>query len=64
MTEKEQKLFYVGAAIFLDLDSTEVDDALSAKNLTVESNSVSECTECIRRCFPERFSFSRMVKPC
>lgn len=54
MDTELQVLFYVGAALYLDLDSDEVDIILAAAGLAVEINSVEECRDAIRVHFPER----------
>jgi len=63
MNEGEQDLFYIGASLFLNLDSGEVDVILAASKLTVETNSVLECREVIRAHFPERYELVRRMMP-
>jgi len=63
MDEKQQELFYVGAVIYLNLDSTEVDNMLNNAGLSVENNSVAECREVIRKHFPERYEFVCGMRP-
>ena len=47
MDKKSAEAFYVGAALFLDLDSDEVDVVLADHGLSVEANSVEDCRACI-----------------
>jgi hypothetical protein len=49
MDKTEQAGFYVGAAIYKDLDSDEVDLILAAEGLNIETNSVKECKDAINR---------------
>lgn len=54
MDKKQQDSFYIGAALFQDLDSDEVDDILVGVGLTAKSGSVVECKAAIRaHCRPE-----------
>jgi hypothetical protein len=63
MTEREQDLFYIGAALFLNLDSAEVDIILATVKLTVEASSVTECRKVIRAHFPGRYELVRKIMP-
>lgn len=63
MNEREQDLFYIGASLFLNLDSTEVDIILATVKLAVETSSVTECRGIIRAHFPERYELVRKMMP-
>jgi hypothetical protein len=63
MTDKESTLFYVGAAIYLDLDSDEIDRALATRGLSIAGNSVEECRNAIREMFPQRFAAGKGAGP-
>jgi len=59
MDKRERELFYVGAALFLRLDSDEVDDVLARYELSVQRDSVEACRNAIREEYPERFEAMR-----
>lgn len=63
MNERERDLFYIGASLFLNLDSDEVDTILATVKLTVEASSAAECREVIRAHFPERYELVRKMLP-
>jgi len=54
MNTKDQELFYIGAAVYLGLDSDEVNAALVRYDLTTEGNTAAECKEGIRKQYPIR----------
>lgn len=50
MTEKEKTAFYIGAAIYKDLDSDEVDRILQASGLHPDVHPVADCRNAINEC--------------
>lgn len=63
MTEHERALFYTGAAIYLDLESDEIDTALARAGLDPTRNTVQECRDAIKRLYPARFEMGKRLKP-
>lgn len=63
MTEKEQELFYIGAAFYLDLDSGQVDRALGVAGMNVRDNTVAECRKAVRECYPAGYQRGLMGSP-
>jgi hypothetical protein len=63
MTKIEQDAFYVGASLYLGLDSNEVDDALAKAGLDVNTNTSKECTEVIKIAYPTRYEFGKRLGP-
>ena len=59
--EKMREAFYIGAAIFLDLDSEETDEVLREAGLSLERNSFRECRDAILKKFPERWKDFREI---
>lgn len=55
MNKREQGLFYTGAALYLRLDSDEIDVALARHGLSVRTDSVEDCRDAIRNEYPERY---------
>jgi len=49
MDKKTTEAFYVGAAIYLDLDSCDVDRILAEHNLSTDDDTVEACRDCIRQ---------------
>jgi len=47
MKESSVAAFYVGASMFLDLDSVEVDAVLAEHNLSLQSDTITACRDCI-----------------
>lgn len=63
MTEHERVLFYTGAALYLDLESDEIDAALARAGLDTTRNTVQECRDAIKRLYPARFAYGKTLKP-
>lgn len=63
MTDEESTLFYIGAALYLDIDSDDLDRALATRGLTVADNSVEECRSAIREMYPQRFAAGKGAGP-
>lgn len=59
MDKMEQAAFYVGALLYLDLESDEVDDILAAADLDVHTNTVAECREAIKLAYPKRYELGK-----
>ena len=51
MDKKYKIPFYIGAAIYMDFDSDEVDYLLKRAGLTVDQSSLEECRKVIRKAF-------------
>lgn len=49
MTNKDKVAFYVGAALYKDLESDEVDRILQAAGLHPDVHSVAQCREAINK---------------
>lgn len=49
MTDNEQTAFYVGAALYRDLDSFEVDQILAAAGLDIDAASIADCCAAVDR---------------
>jgi hypothetical protein len=56
MNQKDQEAFYTGAAIYLNLDSIEVDELLATRGLSTEFDSVKKCTAVIKAAYPDRWA--------
>ena len=56
-------LFYVGAALYLDLESSEVDAILAERGLALAEDNIDECREVIRRARPEAYQAGRALNP-
>jgi hypothetical protein len=61
MSQKDA--FYVGAAIYLNLDSIEVDAALAEQGLVLTEDTIAECRDAIRDAYPERYEAGRQAAP-
>lgn len=48
MTERERELFYIAAALYLDLDSDQVDQILAAAGLDPEADPLPACRAAVR----------------
>jgi len=48
--------FYWGAAVYLDLDSDEVDDDLAEMGLTLTEGTIKQCREALIARYPDRWA--------
>lgn len=61
MTESERDKFYILAAVYLDLDSDEVDDCLAASGLSSERDSFAQCRHAVKQMYPDHFERGRQL---
>lgn len=63
MDQKTQEAFYIGAAVYLNLDSDEVDHILGQAGLNVDEHSARQCRQAVKDAEPERFEKMRQFPP-
>lgn len=63
MDGKERDAFYIGAALFVNLDSAEVDSILADAGLSTENDSVAVCRSAIRVRFPLLYEVGLVAEP-
>jgi hypothetical protein len=61
MDDQDAAAFYMGAAMFLDLDSDEVDHVLAKMGLSVQANSARECRDALAQLYPDRYERGRVL---
>ena len=59
MDERQREAFYVGAALYLDLDSDEVDMALAKRGLDARLNTLEKCRAALKDAYPDRYRLGR-----
>ena len=59
MDERQREAFYVGAALYLDLDSDEVDEALAVRGLSARFDTLEKCRAALREAYPDRYRLGR-----
>jgi hypothetical protein len=59
MNRKQREDFYIEAALGLNLDSDEVDDALATRGLNAQFNTLEKCRAALKAAYPERYRLGR-----
>jgi hypothetical protein len=52
-------LFYVGAALYLDLDSSRVDYNLACAGIELTADNIPEARKIIKQMYPDRYAAAR-----
>ena len=54
MNERTQAAFYIACALYINLDSDEVDELLKDHGLSAKTNTLDECRKCVKDRYPDR----------
>lgn len=63
MSASQVDLFYIGAAVYLDLDSVEIDQILEARGLELTEDTIAECRAAVQAAELTRYEAGRDLDP-